>query len=118
MKQDIAETWASALESDEYKQGKGALCENGQFCCLGVLCDLAVKADIGITVKDGGFIHAISYDGKLGYLPPSVMAWAGMRTDHGAFKDWETNGSLANFNDAGMTFSEIAGKIREGWERL
>jgi hypothetical protein len=41
--------WVAALRSGEYRQGKNSLrcksIENGQYeyCCLGVLCDLAVK---------------------------------------------------------------------------
>ena len=31
-----------ALRSGDYKQTRGALCEDGGYCCLGVLCELAM----------------------------------------------------------------------------
>jgi hypothetical protein len=35
--------WIKALRSDEYKQGHNQLCnEKQEFCCLGVLADIAV----------------------------------------------------------------------------
>lgn len=40
--------WLKALRSGEYKQGVGYLKNGDEFCCLGVLCDLA-----GVRWKDG-----------------------------------------------------------------
>lgn len=36
--------WIEALESGEYKQGKGQLRDGDQYCCLGVACDVYDKA--------------------------------------------------------------------------
>ena len=40
MKKELVERWCDALESGEYKQGKGSLynSDSGEYCCLGVLC--------------------------------------------------------------------------------
>ena len=52
MNQKIKERWVKALRSGKYKQGKGWLRKSSgpkkksEFCCLGVLCDLAVKSKI------------------------------------------------------------------------
>jgi hypothetical protein len=32
--------WIEALRSGKYKQGRGKLCEKGEYCCLGVLLDV------------------------------------------------------------------------------
>lgn len=36
----MKESWIAALRSGKYKQGKGALQNNGCFCCLGVLSEI------------------------------------------------------------------------------
>ena len=40
---EVLELWVKALESGEYKQGHQLLNKDNEFCCLGVLCDLAAK---------------------------------------------------------------------------
>lgn len=47
MKKEIADKWIAALESGEYKQGQNVLrSDDGFYCCLGVLCELAVKEGV------------------------------------------------------------------------
>lgn len=49
---EVKEKWLAALRSGEYEQGTSCLYSttrestNPQYCCLGVLCDLAVKEGI------------------------------------------------------------------------
>ena len=38
---EAQEEWLVALESGEYKQGRGRLRDDNGFCCLGVACDLS-----------------------------------------------------------------------------
>lgn len=33
------EAWCTALESGDYEQGRGMLCQDGKFCCLGVAAE-------------------------------------------------------------------------------
>ena len=33
--------WIAALRSGKYKQGRQLLCNEGRFCCLGVLADIS-----------------------------------------------------------------------------
>ena len=40
MNKEIKEKWIAALRSDEYKQGRGYLRKNEEFCAMGVLCDV------------------------------------------------------------------------------
>jgi hypothetical protein len=37
---DIKTKWVEALRSGKYKQGRGFLQRNNEFCCLGVLCEV------------------------------------------------------------------------------
>lgn len=40
MDKRLKKLWVKALRSGRYKQGKGALKEAGQYCCLGVLANI------------------------------------------------------------------------------
>lgn len=96
----VAKAWVKALRSGKYKQGKGALFENGRYCCLGVLARLAVKE--GVIKKILGC-----------HLEPSVMEWAGIRTPLGMYdENSKVVSDLANQNDGynvkAKTFKQIA----------
>lgn len=120
MNQEIAQRWASELESGKYLQGIGALhrrSANGEdsYCCLGVLCSMA--AEEGMVAVTPGESGRIVYDGNSGYLPDSVMAWADMRSFEGSFGFGEEY-NLSHLNDGGVPFREIANIIREKQEEL
>jgi len=40
MKADLKAKWVEALRSGKYEQGRGALLNDGKYCCLGVLCEV------------------------------------------------------------------------------
>lgn len=40
MSKIVKQKWLNALRSDKFKQGQGALCEHGRYCCLGVLAEV------------------------------------------------------------------------------
>ena len=40
MKKELKDNWVKALRSGEYKQGRGQLCMDEKYCCLGVLCEV------------------------------------------------------------------------------
>ncbi len=103
MKADLRERWIEALNSGEYKQGKkGLRLANGSYCCLGVLCDIS-----GLGEWDEGTSY---WD----YTVPGVGASAGM-PHHNVLRvlglDGEVAAILANSNDNGSTFAEIAAEI-------
>ena len=113
MNKVIKQKWIAALRSGEYKQGKGQLHNSkGEFCCLGVLCDLAVKE--GVVQKTAGDSD-LHYDGATLTPPPSVQKWAGsdlscldIDTVVGIEEEYYTE-----LNDDGdsLTFDQIADLI-------
>lgn len=110
MKRDIAEQWAQALESGEYKQGLHYLHlgRNGEhrFCCLGVLCELALKAGVRMrTRKVFKTEHVTEYNGETCYIPDVVQVWAGIKTCTGMYNN---TSCLVGHNDTGTPFPEIA----------
>jgi hypothetical protein len=113
MKRSIARKWAAALDSGEYKQGKGRLRKGDKFCCLAVLCNLHAQEhpEIADTQK-----HKSVYLGARSALPPEVQEWAGMNSDEGYIT---YNLNLMSMNDLeGKSFTEIAKVIRKEWKKL
>lgn len=81
----IKAAWVAALRSGEYTQGFGKLVRQDPVtgglchCVMGVLCELAVKADVGV------FLHAevngykvFKYNGSRFLSPLLVNQWAGI----------------------------------------
>ena len=124
MKKEIADEWVKALPT--YTQGKNFLRKGDKFCCLGVLCDLAVKHGIIAEGQDRYHAGALSYGEEelAGTLPDEVRNWAGMKDPGGRLEpraDGATRPfrqSLAELNDAGHTFEDIAEIISKNWELL
>lgn len=72
MNEEVKTLWLEALRSGEYTQGEFRLktdlaAGEVQFCCLGVLCEIAVKE--GVISK---------YNGERGGTPDKVAKWAGL----------------------------------------
>ena len=117
LRPEIKELWCSALESGEYLKARDRLRTDNGFCCLGVLGDLAVKAGVaewvGEILRSGGTLHR-------SYFPNALLKWACSETPENLILDegslWPIPGrvsSLADLNDRGMTFPEIAEVIRK-----
>ena len=108
----IKADWIAALRSGDYIKGRGQLRETDlstgatSFCCLGVLCNLHAIAHPKIaaaqSVND-------AYMQRSDYLPTSVEIWADLSGTDGAYRT--STDSLANDNDAGKSFEQIAGII-------
>lgn len=105
---EIKEPWLAALRSGEFKQAQGSLVRglrDGQgnptgqlgYCCLGVLC-----VAMGWELRDeiGGAFTGISSG------PPQLI---GPYNDSGLTDD--NRAYLAQLNDSGRTFAEIADVI-------
>lgn len=115
MNQAIKQRWIEALPS--YQQTRGTLHDGTGFCCLGVLCDLYAKEKNEEWVQ-GEVDENFYFQGRATVLPLSVMSWAGLKADNPEVRvvDDETCSryySLAELNDSGKTFSEIAQIIEE-----
>ena len=111
MKEEIKDRWVEALRSGKYKQGKRVLKQGENFCCLGVLCDIA-KDELGLE-----WIHDPDGDSMDGYptvLPLRVINYAGLHKRNPTIEKT----SLTLMNDAGVKFNRIADLIEEHWEEL
>ncbi len=76
MNPEIRARWVAALRSGEYEQGTNRLRQGDQFCCLGVLCDLAERENVVQATADGNL--NFSYGEDTDYLPSAVQAWAAL----------------------------------------
>lgn len=129
MKPEIKKLWIDALLSGEYEQGRGVLCrvDDGkkEWCCLGVLTDLAIKAGIVMEItmsdsNDPNNPNAVFFDGTHEKLPVKVQQWSGLETDLGEYsyediniddEDIVVDQTLAEDNDNGSTFKELVSII-------
>lgn len=91
MKQEIKEQWITALTDETYQQGTGELrSTKDEYCCLGVLCDLAVKAGEAkwlyqsttgwLLIPANVTLEEAKELGQVGSatLPGFITVWAGM----------------------------------------
>lgn len=118
MNPDIKAQWVAALRSGNYKQGRGRLRREWQghpgeyqYCCLGVLCELAVEAGIA-TREDYYYASAVNpNDRDYTHPPVAVERWAGLASS----SPQAGERSLIQMNDAladdCYTFSQIADAI-------
>lgn len=127
MKKRVAGMWVRALRSGKYVQGVDQLkiCdEDGSavHCCLGVLCELynrSMKRQGKRRLPRGMDARGReTFDGESLVLPEKVMNWAGMNDDGGMFETRDGSRSLAQMNDDGRTFRQIAVVIEKNVERI
>lgn len=89
-------TWATALRSGEYEQGRGYLRNNGEYCCLGVACDLFDRDSLSHLEMESNDISE--------------------KTDQTLKLSLSVRNRLANMNDDGSSFREIADYIEANIE--
>ena len=111
MNQAIKDRWIKALNSEEYKQTRGTLHNNQGFCCLGVLCDLYIQEhqEVKWVLKNDRF----KLMRESGVLPTEVKEWACLEEANPIIDLGNYRASLAELNDAGRNFKEIADVIKE-----
>lgn len=103
--------WVEALRSGEYKQGRGVLCKDNKYCCLGVLCKInnrpseMVKFDNSGVKLSPAFSSVYSVLSALGKFPPDVYVRANFNY-----------GNLSSCNDNGLNFLQIADIIEQVWQ--
>lgn len=113
MNPEIKARWVAALRSGEYAQGAGELRSyNDKFCCLGVLCDIRDNNEWMSACESQNAPYGYKSSDCFDYPPQLIADWAQL--------DWhvqvEINGnvdSLAEHNDSGRTFAEIADAIEQ-----
>ena len=110
MNQTVKEKWLQALRSKEYEQGRGCLKEHDKFCCLGVLTDLYIQEN---NLDWSSHSENLFYEGLP--VPDSfVCSWAGLEYANPEIKiDKPFADSLAEMNDHGYSFEEIADVIEQ-----
>lgn len=128
MNPEIKAQWLAALRSGEYKQGRHTLrvgtseAQPDQYCCLGVLCDLAQRQGVipEPVYRDGDWIYGTHDEATWSVLPRSVSEWAGLHNatpDEGIGDVWfgpkGHQKSLSSENDRGLSFTDIAAIIEE-----
>lgn len=129
---DKAMLLADALESGEYPQTQCTLCrlvkeeaEDGRlvgFCCLGVACEVAIKNGVELPVKDVGEFRYYGVHHNSAYMPDPVVKFFGFQDSHGSTGAGPEvlggHASLANANDHGTAFAQIAAYIRKNYKTL
>lgn len=132
--------WVAALRSGNFPQGKEQLLtgtvEQGSYCCLGVLCELYRRdTGNGEWTTDGpreeNYFEVEEGDRSWSSLPVGVARWAGFVNELDAIplgaqdpqvrQEIKLPGdlirtepiALANLNDSGTPFDEIADLIEE-----
>lgn len=129
MNQEIKARWLTALRSGEYEQGDGQLHydevgeEKPQFCCLGVLCDLAYRDGIITRHQQPAnftsrktFYYGEDHDDTV--LPDAVVVWAGIEfvnpfVDGVELATWNDGSSTMTLDIDPQPFSRIADLIEE-----
>lgn len=114
MNKEIATLWTKALRSKEFPQIKHQLESKKGFCILGVLSALAL-AEGACTYGTRGFG---SFDGRKFSLSYFTQEWAGVKTGKAEFVYNGKYTSLADLNDSGLTFVELAAIIDQDWDKL
>lgn len=112
MNPEAKKLWLAALRSGDYPQTRGKLHRlqaQGDrppgWCCYGALCDVAAKAGVPVARRFGTFTEV--FDGDRDFPPASVTEWAGLPGENVFIR----HVSLADRNDNGMSFREIADLI-------
>ncbi len=111
--------WVPALRSGQYRQTTGILREGNTFCCLGVACDIS-----GLGRWSAAFRYVVGGEQRSGGLPIAVREYLQITLDSDlgiipVLRDRnEDKVILAELNDNGFTFNQIADVIECFWEDL
>ncbi len=97
-----------ALRSGTYKQAKGALSENGGFCCLGVACDLYRKDKDLKSPSIAALKWNDRYEGK---LPHFVRDYYGFDDENPDLSN--DISAIANNDELDNSFETIANLFEE-----
>ena len=114
-----AKLWVHTLRSGQYDQATGGLRLGDTFCCLGVACDLYDEGGWEDCCVSQRAYRATDEEFE-DVLPSDVRKWLGLNDALGSFSvsDDVAETSLANANDGGATFEEIADLIEQYQDQL
>lgn len=117
MKPEIAKLWVDALRSGEFKQTTKCLEDKNGNCCLGVLCRIAINQGLNLKIKRLALTR-FGEEMKSQVPPEEVTKWAGLHDDNPDVVNEGRQRSLAELNDNGRTFAEIADIIEANVDAL
>jgi len=120
-KQELRKKWIDTLRSDKYEQGRTSLRSlDNKYCCLGVLCDIIDNTKwnrLRSWMFPGdlvGYQYITDRDMNSSSLPKEYVDLIGLNDPLGCKKEPLQNGSLAQLNDLGKTFQQIADALETG----
>jgi len=120
MNPEVKAKWLEALRSGEYNQTKRTLRDSHGYCCLGVLCEVYkeehpeaewVRDDI--STKNGEMLFKSGEYSRKGVPTQQVLDWANLTDANPEVKYNNADISVAELNDNGKSFLEIADIIEE-----
>jgi hypothetical protein len=126
MKQDTKQLWINALRSDQYPQGTNVLAYKRPdgvtyYCCMGVFCEVLpyVERTYPSRVDFSNIAYVATGEEVVTVLPSAVINIEELEsvnptiTYPGRDEYGPTNEhiSLAELNDSGFTFNQIADMI-------
>lgn len=103
MKADVKAEWVESLRSGKYEQGITTLRYKDSFCCLGILCEVAFPGRLANYSDNLDYYRVDGSDSA--YLPLTMIEEVNL-TD-------EQQRSLAQMNDRGDSFNQIADYIEK-----
>lgn len=118
-REEALELWLTTLEQHPERQTTDVLAKVGEtekdykFCCLGQLCHLLYEEDE--IVRDDQNCN-YGKDKTTYILPQEIVDFMGFNGQVGEIAEKEE--SLADMNDNGVTWPEIAKFIRENPEKV
>ena len=112
-REEALELWLTTLEQHPERQTTGYLKKsNNKMCCLGQLCDLLYEPNETQLLE--GDYYSYGEDENIEDLPEEVVEFMGFYGPYGELD----NSTLAQLNDDGITWPEIAKFIRENPEKV
>ncbi|MFC3453979.1 hypothetical protein [Amycolatopsis speibonae] len=113
----VKRIWLDALRSGEFRQARGAMrLSDGFMDPLGILCELYRRDQGGNWApRDDGWVFrdARNQYAAGGDLTPAILKWAGSRASRCGLAAPGATWAIANLNDSGAPFAEIAELIEE-----
>lgn len=111
MNPQAKEQWLKDLRSGEFRQTTKALQNGNGYCCLGLLCRICPDVK---SKQEGWLVRFIGRheESSITGLPLTVQNWAGLYSPSAYVEELldreYRSQSLAELNDSGLTFSQIA----------
>jgi len=115
MKKYWVKKWVKALRSGKYKQGRYCLRQDDEYCCLGVLCEVAGLKGRKMPSALNDRYYRYGQECAITFLPDFVRKKVGMKSGNGTFGK---NDLVCINDDSTSSFEEIANIIEQNEDIL